>query len=78
MRETYYKLLYKKGNYDDTELEMGALEGTPNDPRNVANYRPIALICCDAKILSAYTASQLKVYTKSVVSFTQSAFVPSR
>ena len=78
MRETYYKLLFKKGNYDLVDLDSGKLDGAPNDPRSLANYRPIALICCDAKILSAYTAAQLKEYTKDVVSPTQSAFVPGR
>ena len=55
MSTTYYKLLYKKGTFTAHEVSTGALHNSPNDPRLLTNWRPIALIPCDSKLLSAYT-----------------------
>ena len=60
MCTTYYKLLYKKGFYSKQELDAGTLDGTPKDPRNLSNWRPIALLPCDSKILSSFFADKLK------------------
>ena len=60
MCTTYYKLLYKKGTYSHSELTSEAYDNTSKDPRNLLNWRPIALTPCDAKILSAYVAKNLK------------------
>ena len=78
MRETYYKLLFKKGTFTAHEVESGALHGKSNDPRMLTNWRPIALLPCDSKILSSYIANNLKVYMDEVITRAQSAFVPGR
>ena len=78
MRITYYKLLYKKGFYSDQELESGILDGSSKDPRNLGNWRPIALLPCDSKILSAYFANKLKTCLDDLISKSQSAFIPGR
>ena len=52
MRETYIRLLYKKGQYSQHKLEEGGYDQDPSvDPRKLSNWRPISLICCDSKIL---------------------------
>ena len=78
MSTTYYKLLYKKGTYSAIDLEQGLLDNTAKDPRNLSNWRPIALLSCDSKILSAYMAENLKHNLENVISNTQSAFIPGR
>ena len=78
MRETYYKLLFKKGTFTAHEVKSGALHGKPNDPRMLTNWRPIALLPCDSKILSSYIANNLKIYMDEVITRAQSAFVPGR
>jgi exonuclease III len=78
MRETYYKLLYKKDPFTAHEIRTGALHGSPNDPRLLTNWRPIALLPCDSKILSTYIANKLKIHMDSVITRAQSAFVPGR
>ena len=78
MRETYFKLLYKKGSFTAHEIETGALHNSPADPRLLGNWRPIALIPCDAKILSSYIANNLKSSMDDVSTRAQSAFVPGR
>ena len=78
MRETYYKLLFKKGTFTAQEVETGALQGKPNDPSLLSNWRPIALLPCDSKILSTYIANNLKIYMDEVITRAQSAFVPGR
>ena len=60
MRTTYYRLIYKKDSYAQADLDRGTLDGTPVDPRELTNWRPIALINCGAKLLSSYIASKLK------------------
>ena len=81
-RETHYKLLYKQGNYTQAELIAGTLTDTPrdptNNPTNLGNWRPIGLLCCDYKILSAYMASQMQEVMDSVVNIAQSAFIKGR
>ena len=72
MRTTYYKLLYKKGKFTIEQVESGELHGCPNDPRLLANWRPIALICCDAKLFSAYVADGIKPFLDEVISRMQS------
>ena len=76
MKTTYYKLLYKKGYYSKQELDSGALDGTSKGPRNLGNWRPIALLPCDSKILSAYFANKLKACLDNLISRSQSAFIP--
>ena len=78
MKTTYYKLLYKKGYYSKQELDSGVLDGTSKDPRNLGNWRPIALLPCDSKILSAYFANKLKTCLDNLISKSQSAFIPGR
>jgi exonuclease III len=78
MRETYYKLLYKKATFTTHEINTGAFHGTANDPRLLTNWRPIALLPCDSKILSTYIANKLKIHMDSVITRAQSAFVPGR
>ena len=78
MRQTYYKLLYKKGFFSEEDLKAGVLDGTAKDPRNFSNWRPIALLPCDSKIFSAYLANQLKYQVDKIISKSQSAFIPGR
>ena len=79
MRETYIRLLYKKGQYSQHKLEEGGYDQDPSaDPRKLSNWRPISLICCDSKILSAYIGSWLKEIIDRLVSRSQSAFIPGR
>ena len=78
MSEVYYRLLFKKNPYSMAALEAGELDDHPANPRLLTNWRPIALIPCSAKILSAYIAENLKHTAAEVVSPTQSAFVPGR
>ena len=78
MSITYYKLLYKKGSFTTHEVATGALHSSPNDPRLLHNWRPIALLPCDSKILSAYVAQKLKTYMEEIITRTQQAFVPGR
>jgi hypothetical protein len=74
MRETYYKLLYKKAPFTAHEVNTGAFHGTANDPRLLTNWRPIALLPCDSKILSTYVANNLKCHMDHVITRAQSAF----
>ena len=78
MSTTYYKLLYKKESFTAHQIVTGALNDSPNDPRLLSNWRPIALIPCDSKLLSAYTAQSIKHYMGDIISPQQSAFVPGR
>jgi exonuclease III len=78
MRETYYKLLYKKGFYSEADLKAGLYDNSPKNPRDFGNWRPIALLPCDSKIFSAYMADNLKHHLDGVISKSQSAFVPGR
>ena len=50
------------------------------DPRDLGNWRPIGLLCCDYKILSSYMANSLKPHNvmDSVVSSNATAFIPGR
>jgi hypothetical protein len=71
--------LYKKGQYSQHKLEEGGYDQDPSvDPRKLSNWRPISLICCDSKILSAYIGSWLKEIIDRLVSRSQSAFIPGR
>jgi hypothetical protein len=78
MRETYYKLLYKKSPFTAHEINTGVFHGTANDPRLLTNWRPIALLPCDSKILSTHIANNLKCHMDHVIIRAQSAFVPCR
>ena len=78
MRTTYYKLLYKKGYVSRRDIENDVLDGHQNDPKLLGNWRPIALLPCDSKVLSSYLASQLKHYVHTVIKPNQGAFVPGR
>ena len=53
MRSTYYRLLYKKEPYAEADLQSGSLDNTSEDPRELTNWRPIALLNCDYKIIAA-------------------------
>ena len=75
---TYYRLLYKKGALTKVQLEQDTLDGTLADPKLPANWRPIALITCDSKLLSAYISSNIKDHIHEVVGINQAAFVPGR
>ena len=78
MNSTHYRLLYKKGSLTAQQIASGALNDTDADPRQLGNWRPIALLCCDFKILSSYMASKLKHHMGALVNRAQSAFIPGR
>ena len=78
MSSTHYRLIYKKGSFSQTELDQGQLDHSPKDPRNLSNWRPIALINCGAKLLSTYIASHLKHGLTNLIDINQTAFVPGR
>ena len=78
VKATYYRLLYKKGYYSKQELDSGVLDGASKDPRNLGNWRSIALLPCDSKILSTCFANKLKTCLDHLNSRSQSTFVPGR
>ena len=78
MRETYYRLLYKKGEFTQQQVEEGSLERTGADPRDLGNWRPIGLLCCDFKILSSHMANSLKPHMDSIVPPNATTFIPGR
>ena len=75
MTETYYRLLYKKGHFTQSDLERGILEDTPH---LLTNWRPIGLLCYDYKILYSAVASIMKPYLHDLVGTMQGAFIPGR
>ena len=54
------------------------INGNDADPRQLGNWRPIALLCCDFKIWSSYMSSKLKHHMNALVYRAQSAFIPGR
>ena len=75
MRETYYRLLYKKGHFTEKEIKDGKHGDAPH---LLTNWRPIGLLCCDYKIMYAALANVIKPHLNTVVSKMQNAFVPGR
>ena len=75
MRETYYRLLYKKERFSAKDIRAGT---RGDEPHLLTNWRPIGLLCCDYKILYATLANVIKPHLDSVVSKMQNAFVPGR
>merc|ERR1712091_6478 len=75
MRETYYRLLYKRDHFTEKELKDGKLGEAPH---LLTNWRPIGLLCCDYKIMYAALADAIKPHLNTVVSKMQNAFVPGR
>ena len=48
------------------------------DAREVRNYRPITLLCCDYKVMSKVLVNRLKPVMDEIVSAPQLGFVPGR
>ena len=78
MSNTHYRLLYEKGSLTAQKIASGALNDTDADHRQLGNWRPIALLCCDFEILSSYMAHKLKHHMDALVNRAQSAFIPGR
>uniref|UniRef100_A0A3P9KVM4 Reverse transcriptase domain-containing protein n=1 Tax=Oryzias latipes TaxID=8090 RepID=A0A3P9KVM4_ORYLA len=48
------------------------------DPASCASYRPISLLCCDMKILTAILAKRIQKYIRNLIKPDQTGFIPGR
>lgn len=48
------------------------------DPTSCASYRPISLLCSDAKILSTIMAKRIQTCINSIIKPDQTGFIPGR
>lgn len=61
-----------------TEAVISVIQKDGKDPTQCTSYRPISLLCNDAKILSAILARRLQKIINRLINPDQTGFIPKR